>query len=520
MSRPSLLRRALRWLGRQAVRAYHWDAAKTDRLNESRHQYAADVSVNEWLNQDLSTLRARCRDEADRNPMVDGVIFTHQVDITGKDGPELQVQSDSPAYDEWLEDHWETWWRAPTPNPRMSGTEVLRVWVRSLWTKGEFVAQKIVLGESGTPVKMRIQPIDPRRVETPMSVASDDDVYMGIRLSRLGAPIAYYVAKVDSYWGMQLTTDYEEVPARDIIHHFVRREEDQIRGCPWLASALPTIAELREYDKDVGDAARQAAMMGVYWSCEAPDGAPMNVQDSQTIERGVQTTGPPGWRPNMLIPQQPSTQYSDYRQERQSELGRPVGMPLMIVRLDAGRHNYSSARFDGRNYDRACHTIQTSISGTERSAGALNELVDDVAREARLAELAQGLNPPERPARVAYHWTWPRPPHIDPEKEAQATRTKLEIGTIAYQDALAEEGETLEGMVTKRRRADDALADANLPPVPGIMARGTAYALHAAAGGQPVPEPGNDQGDGDDEDDDEDKNDQKDGGDENEGKEK
>ena len=481
-------------VGRLVGRTY-WDSADTHRLNEAHwSKVQTDQSINERTAADLPDTRSRCIAEAENNPLVDGVIFTHQVDIVGRDGPELQVQSSSTAYNEWLERHWRQWFKAPTPNPRMSGAALLRLLIRGLWEKGEFLAQKITKASVGTPVTMRLQPIDPSRLVTPVEQSGNDWIAEGIEIRPDGEPLRYFVQKVTGVSGFSVTDEYEPVPAEYIVHVFIPRQEDQLRGKPWLSPALGTAADLHDYDQDVGEAARQAANQGVYWHTEHPDAPYIQVDDELTLERGTQSTGPPGWKPAMLTPQQPSTQYGEYRQERQAEIGRPVCMPVMIVRLDAGRHNYSSARFDGKNYDRACEVIQYMISGSDTSVGPLSELADDVAREAYLHDVSlyrQGLAvqpPPERPGDVVYDWTWPRPPHVDPEKEAAADRIEAELGTTAYQDLLASRGQTLDGIIAKRQRAKEKLEAAGLPPMPTVLAKGSSFAQHDLAGGE-TPEP-------------------------------
>jgi len=470
-----------------------WEVAKTHRLNQAHWVWAQEQSINADLQDWLSTLRTRCTYERDNNPLIDGVVFTHYVDIVGKDGPELQVQSDSATYNDWLERHWRQWFRAPTPNPRISGAALLRLWVQSLWRAGEFLAQKVTVN-ADTPVGMRLMPIDPRRLGTPADITANHDVVMGIRFSKDGTPTQYYVQKAEAFGGLDLSMNYEPIPPDDIVHFFLIREEDQARGVPWLGSSLQTTADLRDYDAEVLETARQAANQGVYWYTDHPNAPYLDVNDQETLERGMQATGPPGWRPAMLTPQQPTTQYPDYHSERLREIGRPVAMPLMIIKLDAGQHNYSSARFDGRNYDRACEVIQCAISGTPKATGPLNELVDDVAREAGLYERSQRRAPPERPEEVIYEWTWSRPPQVDRDKESAADRADMEMGIAAPQDIAAARGTTLDSLIAKQQRANERLERAQLPPIPMILPRGSAYArrgdLKVAASDEPMPTPG------------------------------
>jgi lambda family phage portal protein len=476
-----------------ALSARRWEAAKTHRLNQAHWQNAREQSVNVDLQDYLATLRTRCTYERDNNPLVDGIVFTHYVDIVGRDGPELQVQSDSSTYNEWLEAHWRKWFKAPTPNPKVSGAALLRLWVQSLWRAGEFLAQKVT-AKADSLVQMRLRPIHPRRLATPMAMAGRDDIVMGIQFSREGEPQRYFIQEEQAFGTLAYSTETASIPPDDIVHFFLLREEDQARGFPWLGSSLPSTADLRDYDAETLESARQAANLGVYWHTVDPNAPYLDVNEQETLERGTQSTGPPGWQPKMLTPQQPTTQYSEFHDERLREVGRPVAMPLMVIKLDAGQHNYSSARFDGRNYDRACEVIQCAISGTAKATGPLSELVDDVDREAGLYERAQRMNPPERPEEVTYEWTWSRPPQVDREKESAADRADMEMMIASPQDIAAARGTTLDTLIAKLQRANEKLEAAGLPPIPMILPKGSAYArrgdLKAAATDGPTPVPG------------------------------
>jgi len=448
-----------------------WDVARTHRLNSSHWSTALGQSLNADLLAYLDTVRNRCEYEGSANPTIDGMIFTHQNDIVGRDGPTLQVQSDSDSYNDWLEFQWQDWFRSPLPNPRISGAQWLRLTIRTLHQAGEYLAQKVTKRNVTTPCAMRIKPIHPSRLQTPPMQAGNPRVIMGIELSEDGEPQHYYIQEPNTHGGFQLPMgEPTRLSPDDIIHQFILREEDQIRGCPWLAASLQPAADLKDYDYDVSDCARQAANTGVYWYSDSPEARFLAVSEQLELERGTQATGPPGWKPAMLTPQQPSTQYPDYRRERQGDLGRPIGMPAMMVRLDASRHNYSSARFDDQGWGRAIQAIQYWISGTPKATGMLSELVDDVDREASLFFRARREAIPLRPPEVSYEWTWPVRPHVDPQKEGLGERIGIENGTLAFADACASRGSDEDSIIAKQERTNQKLAAKGMPPLPPIGA--------------------------------------------------
>lgn len=441
--------------GANPIARRRWEAADTNRLNRAHWQNAQERSINLDLQEKLATLRARCSHEASCNPMVEGVIRTHTNDVVGPVGPGLQIQSESAAYNEARERIWREWWAAPDINGKLAGVDLLRLWVRSIWLAGEYLAELTVDQNQKGPVKTRLLAMTASRLATPPDQTGKADTMLGVRFDPNGKPLAYWIS-TGSVTGRAALSEYVEKPADKIVHGFERAEPDQIRGCPLLASSLQVIADLRDYDDQVLDAARSAADQGVLLYTDHPDAEYVCVNESEEIERRTTSTMPPGWKAYQLTPQQPSTRYIEYREERHREIGRPVDMPLMSIRLDSRRYNYSSARFDGQGYARGLAAFQEWIA-----RDTLDRLEALVAREATLAGAL-----PAPPADVRRVWNWPKRPHVDPKKEADAERTRLENGTLTYVDALAAYGLDLDTVIAQRQREREMLETAGLPPLP------------------------------------------------------
>ncbi len=442
----------------------YFESAETNRLNQAHWVRADDVSVNVWLAAQLPTIRARATYETRQNGIVQGLQNTYADDVVGPDGPTLQVISDDPEYNSALEELWRGWFAAPTPRTNLSGTTLLKLWVRNLWRCGEFLARIATDDQADTPVKLRLLPIHPRRLVNPASLAGDPNTTMGIRFDSMGRPAQYFIADAPisgNYLGLLNATPY---PPDLVIHEFSLDEEDQARGIPWLNPGLQPSADLRDYDNQVQDAARQIADQSAILYTEHPDAQLWTSPETTDVQRRTIRQAPPGWKPFIYPATMPPVQYPDYRAERLREIGRPVGMPLLMIRLDASRHNYSSARLDTQCYRRAIAGIQSWLSGTERSVGTLNRLVDAIAREARFVISALR----RRPAKVSYRWTWPAMPHVDPVKEATAEQIALETGTLLFADAVAGRSRDLEGHLAGMVREREMLADAGMASLPWL----------------------------------------------------
>lgn len=429
-----------------------WESAETHRLNSAHWKNANGQNINADLLSHLESLRTRSAYEAANNPIVAGVIATYQDDVVGQNGPMLQVQSDSESYNERLEEIWADWWDSPELNGQLSGPAMLRQWIYSLWINGELLGQ-IVTGKDRGPVRMRVLPLHPRRLGTPPEFSGEPDMSLGIRFSKEGRPRQYMISderpsEVFSF----VPTQYSPIPADLIIHEFDRLEPHQVRGVPWLAPVLQVVADLRDFDHEVLQAARLSANhTGVLQNLHQ-DAPFLDVNSSTEIEAGQMATLPAGWEFKSMAATQPSAQYKEYRHERIRELGRPVNMPLMKILLSSAEHNFSSARFDNLGYVRGIQCKQAMIRRR-----IMNRLAAEVARE---AELSREL--PARPKRVKFEWTWPGISTIDPQKEDKATTERLTNYTETLAEASARSGGNWEDRLVQIAREVKRAAELGL----------------------------------------------------------
>lgn len=446
----------------------HWEAGETNRLNEAHWSYAtqSDRSINDWLSEQLATIRARSTYEARQNPDIAGMFQTFSDDVVGADGPTLEIQSDNPAYNEAAEQAWRDWFKAPTFRPNISGAMLLRLWVDDLVRCGEFLAQITTDEQAAGLVKMRLRPKHPRDLQNPTDSAGNPKFLMGVEFetTQLDRPLRYWLAKTSADGYM---SEVEPWPAELVIHEFMLREERQVRGYPWITPSLQPAADTRDYDDQVQDAARLMADQACLLFNRDP-AEPAMTPESTTFERRTIKMAPPGWEPYALNAAQPPVQYGDYRAERLRQIARPLSMPLMIMRLDASRHNYSSARFDGQGWQRFVQFIQTFLSGSEKSVGTLGRLVDVVLAEARFSIPALR----NRPAEVSYLWTWPVRPHVDSLKEAAASEKRLATRQSTLTEELAERGKSIDTHIKTLLAEKQKFEQAGLP-LPAYMRDGT-----------------------------------------------
>ena len=478
-------------------RMRRWESAATTRLNSAHWSSATGQTINADLAGKLDILRMRSEWEIANNPLVAGMISTYTLTVLGSDGPTLQVISGDEGYKKRREQIWKHWSRNAASNQQLGLIDCMRLWIRSLFASGEFCNQLISMDEEPGPVKMRLLPIHSHRLFTPPEFLGDPAVAMGVRRDlKNRRPTAYYVSQPYIMGAFEVYTgDFLEVPYQDFLHGFLLSEEDQVRGVPWLAPCLDAVAELRDFKVSTLDAARAAADWGVYFYTTSPDIPPVasgNKPMSQTFERRQERNLPPGWQVQQVTPQQPPSNWEMLYKAMAREIGRCVDMPLMMMLLDSSGMNYSSARFDAQMFWRGAGYVQGFLQRV------LDRLEHEVAKEAELAYLAgdpDGL-PPSSDGPVERRWLWPKAPHVDPQKEAMAERTRLINGDMTYSELCAAHNKNADHIIAQRKSDNAKLKEAGLAPIPGLpdpAAKAATAGGPAASAGQTTPaeRPGN-----------------------------
>ena len=166
---------------------------------------------------------------------------------------------------------------------------------RSMVEGGEVFARKHVRAkEDGLTIPLQIQLIEteqlPFYLARPMPETPTGNVIRAsIEFDPKGRRTAYYFFK--EHPGERLFfpnyLDLMRVPAEEIMHLFRPLRPGQLRGIPWMASALVRLWELDQYDDAELLRKKFAAMMMAFIVRTNPDDPFLpNAQDQQTTESG------------------------------------------------------------------------------------------------------------------------------------------------------------------------------------------------------------------------------------------
>jgi capsid protein len=437
-------------------RVRRWDAAQTHRLNAGHWAQALSAQhINQDIASDLETLAARCTFEAANNPMVEGVINTHSIDLVTPSGPTLAITSENAGFNSIVRDGWARWWESPEIGGEISGVELLRRWNGLLWRRGDIVAifdSEPSVGPND--VALRLFDVDPQRLRTPYDRAGEELIAMGIRRSYKGKPLSYFIDDESqvSTWSLY-TGSATEYAADNVLHYFASLEPGQVRGIPKLASCLEEIAQLRQYDIEVLDAAKAAANNGLLATNDNPEQFSGDLPTASiTLERGRVKWLEPGWKLGQMQPHQPIATYADFRHEKLRALGRACHMPLLLILLSAEESNYSQSKMDVNVfYERGLRAERYALE-----LRVMNRIFAQWYREFRMLRRGGRFVYQMEPPRFKASWQWEAIPPGDELKAMQAKQLKRALMLSTPSTDCEEMGASLSDMLT--RLAEDQAA--------------------------------------------------------------
>lgn len=456
---------------RKAVRMIRasYDAAQTTEDNR-RHWAAADSlsANNAQLPGVRETLRNRARYEVANNCYAAGLVRTVANDLIGT-GPTLQIMAPDGFDANPIEKAWARWAK------EIKLGRKLRCMRQCVSRDGEAFAVMFTNPELKGPVKLDIRLIEADQVSTPGMTMLGPNAVDGIVFDEHGNPLEYHILK--HHPGDPLVSmEYDRVPAEYVIHWFRLERPEQRRGIPIIAPALPLFSKVRRYILAVLGAAEAAAMQaGVLYTDGTPDDGTVEGEAFEAVEfeRNMFTTLPGGYRLEQMKAEQPTTTYSEFKNEIIDEAGRCELAPSNVARGNSSAYNYASGRLDDQMFSRA-----QRVDRSEMEEEVVDRLyaawIDEAAREPGV--IPDGFPPMSD---CEHEWFWDGKAHVDPLKEANAQATRLANLTTTLAEEWAGSGRDWEKALRQIARERALLAELGLS-LPDAAAVTSAAATAAA----------------------------------------
>lgn len=439
-------------------------------VNESDH-------IMRILASQGKALRARSRQLANNNAYAVKFIQMAVSNICGPHPFRLQskIKSSRGRLDTFansrIETEWAEWGRpgACDISGRLSWSDMQRMIVRSLVTDGEALIRVFEGGEFG-PWGLQLQVIDADRLDENKNeqLPGGAAVVAGVELDSFGRTVAYHFLKsIPKYWQAGVTREYVRIPADQIIHIYLPQYAEQVRGVPWMHSAILKLHQLNAFEEAAIIAARVgASKMGFYKN--TGDGASFVPQDSdmdsagnftQSAEPGEFGQLPAGWEFQSFDPAYPDAQVAPFMKSCLRGIASGFGVSYHSLGNDLEAVNFSSARAGLLEERDNWQLIQQFL---------IEHLhVPLYRRWVRMAGLTNRLSlqgSVEKYFDVSWQakrWAW-----VDPLKDAQANIEAIKWGLKSRTQVVNETGGDLEDIFNQLKSEEDMadLMDVNVNP--------------------------------------------------------
>jgi len=438
-----------------------YTGAKIDRAQLSRWQPTAG-SANADTIRDLPMLRARSRDQMRNAPVALGALNTTVSHVVGTgltytpaiDAKFLGLTDEqAEAWGDNTKRRFKAW--AETPDCDVArqldfyGLQELAF--RSYLESGDAFVFTPVIARAGKPKKLALQLIEADRVCNPHRAADTDSLIDGVVTHPpTGEVLGYWVARQHpgASHGKPNVWDYvaargDSTGRRNVLPLFKPLRPGQVRGVPWIAPILEPLKQLGRWSDAELNAAVVSSLQATFVTMDAEAFDSLYDEDAQgaIIESASKWSGEmesgkainllPGESIESPTPGRPNPAFDPFWTAMVRQIGMALEMPFEVLVMHF-QSSYSAARaallmawkafrakrdFLAKNF---CQPVFELWLADEVAQGTINcpgFFADDIVRAAWCAAI----------------WTGDGPGSIDPAKEVDAARKRVELGISTKQ---------------------------------------------------------------------------------------
>ncbi len=487
---PNLLDKAILYINpkkgmqRLASRAKYQNLAYTGASKKKRSMLSWGAENGSSDTDDLpelDDLRIRSRDHYRNTPVVTGAVNTKKYNIVGS-GLRLQAEIDAVVlgmsdevaseWERFTEFEFRLWSESKLADMERTKDfyEQQGVALISEMVSGDVFALLPYVESEFNPYSLSVMLIESDRVCTPDDEQQNKSIKEGIEHDEFGAPNFYHIAK--NHPGEDgFANEWEKIPAygesgrTNVIHLFDQKRPGQKRGVPMLAPVMETLKQLQDYTNAELMAALISGMFTVFVKTEdgqLPEGFPsegdtVSKEDPATYELGSGaivgladgediTTANPG---------RPNDQFDPFTSSILKQVASGLDMPyeLLMKHFSA---SYSASRGALLEAWKAFKARRTSFA-----KNYCQPIYEEWLAEAILLGRvdAPGFfdDPSIRKAYCGAQWNGPTQGQLDPVKETNAAKDRVNEGFSTRTKEAAEMNGTDFEQNAKRAKGENKL---------------------------------------------------------------
>jgi len=410
---------------------------------------------------DLSVMRERSRDLVRNTPIAAGAVAGVVNSVVGT-GLALQSNIDREALglseeqaaeaQKLIEREFRLW--ADTTDCDISRTldfyGLQELAFRSTLESGDCFALLPMVQTMGSIYALKVQLLEGDRVSQPKGQKETNTFAGGVELDAMGAPVRYYVRT--SHPGDISGSKDEWKPydafgkktgRRNVLHLYRKLRPGQTRGVPYLAPVVEALKQLDRYTEAEIMAAVVSGMFSVFVKSDAgmsltdvTTGAPPAAgQIEQSLKSGAIIDLAPGESIEVANPGRPNANFDPFIQAIMVQVAMALEIPFEVL-MKQFKASYSASKaalleawrfFNGRRAWLATSFCQPVFEAW----------MDEAVARGRVIAPGYFQDPAIRRAYLGTKWIGDSPGQIDPTKEVEAARRRIELGLSTHAEECA-----------------------------------------------------------------------------------
>jgi len=240
--------------------------------------------------------------------------------------------------------------------------------MRNLVQHGEYFIALPMVKDRNRPYSLACQMIHPLRVKTPADKIIDGNIHDGVEIGQYGEPVAYWVRKSEpngSY--ANLSKNFLRIPAKvghrwNMIHRFVGRDPEDVRGWPWLTPALKFFRDFNDLldaelvsnivtaafsmfiESGAADPFDQARnMASSYETRNRSDGQTETIRYQEMVP-GQIMYGDSGQKPHTIAAARPGTTFEPFTRLIKKSMASAINIPYQVAFKDMDHATFAVYR--------------------------------------------------------------------------------------------------------------------------------------------------------------------------------
>ena len=410
---------------------------------------------------DLSVMRERSRDLVRNTPIAAGAVAGVVNSVVGT-GLALQSNIDREALglseeqaaeaQKLIEREFRLW--ADTTDCDISRTldfyGLQELAFRSTLESGDCFALLPMVQTMGSIYALKVQLLEGDRVSQPKGQKETNTFAGGVELDAMGAPVRYYVRTShpgDISGSKDEWKPYDafgrQTGRRNVLHLYRKLRPGQTRGVPYLAPVVEALKQLDRYTEAEIMAAVVSGMFSVFVKSDAgmsltdvTTGAPPAAgQIEQSLKSGAIIDLAPGESIEVANPGRPNANFDPFIQAIMVQVAMALEIPFEVL-MKQFKASYSASKaalleawrfFNGRRAWLATSFCQPVFEAW----------MDEAVARGRVIAPGYFQDPAIRRAYLGTKWIGDSPGQIDPTKEVEAARRRIELGLSTHAEECA-----------------------------------------------------------------------------------